>query len=661
MKRWLTVAMTALALSTVFAVGLPAQTAQAAISPAAPDPINILPSVYKSVFNKAVPKEAAALAVLIYSMAQSKEFWAAVSAEKAGTATTAQKALAAPVKAKWSFPAAKVKPIVKGVGPMLAFDIGFSYLGDGVLEVLSVDETGLVCQQAPGAGRDMLSLFQQVDCNAWDFEQSFVPNLGVVPAPPGFKRPTMWWGGEANIPNPSWVGNALEGVVNGRVFTITIRTEVATGTTGSGSVSPLTLRCKSSTTNSFTNQQSNQILVGKSPVGAVATSTATCPTGYFPYAYGREDSNAGNPNVITDGGVRLQNDAGDFLWFNPVSPNYEPGYGANPERRFKCLIKGSNGTNYTGYSEPFFETDPSVAPMACPTLPAEVKPWEITVWETGGGPDVEVYKEVMTDEGKSHGQLYPECEAGTCMLDLLKNGISCFAKPGPCADWFEDPTKTETYSCKYGSHTVALAECNVYGPSFKEDPKVKGDPVTGEPLPTPTGGNSIPGVVVTDPTNAGLCMAKGYSSVANPIEWVLVPVQCALAWAFQPRPLEVYRMNNELITKLDQTVLQDADELVTAYTAPFVLAEGDCKGPPFQIDIDLNQGAGMSETFYPLDACTGPMATFASFTYNVSGGIVLFGAGLAALRYFASIFGYVGPGMRANDDSSSVKFKAGKE
>lgn len=232
-----------------------------------------------------------------------------------------------------------------------------------------------------------------------------------------------------------------------------------------------------------------------------------------------------------------------YVQGQPLSELVDP----DPQRTLNCTITGDDGNTYTSQSEPYSEAGGLIAPPKCPELPAGVGAVGINLTENGPMGPRELYNQPTTEEYKQWWQQYPECRDGACSLDLVQktNQRSCFSSVGEaelCRDWFTDPQRDAKYQCTYGVHAVSLTECYVYADVFKPEKVLNGqaytDPKTGDVV----AGQSSPGAAsialrrpIVDPSNFTGCLDTGWAA-ANPVEWVMVPVQCALQWAFAPRP-----------------------------------------------------------------------------------------------------------------------------
>lgn len=182
---------------------------------------------------------------------------------------------------------------------------------------------------------------------------------------------------------------------------------------------------------------------------------------------------------------------------------------------------------------------------------------------------------------------YPDCFAGgavSCVVRVFVNGQPCvFGMPG-CVNWKEDlEDGTGTADCRFGSYVIPLATCAPLRKSYRKknagtltgngpasDPEVvhpdspddypepRPTPGTGtnpnpnpSPQPNPSGApNPTAGPNPTSPktdpdegTDPDSQDCFGDAWGWNPVDWVVVPVKCALIWAFKPKTPFTDRMN----------------------------------------------------------------------------------------------------------------------
>lgn len=233
--------------------------------------------------------------------------------------------------------------------------------------------------------------------------------------------------------------------------------------------------------------------------------------------------------------------AGQAFYYTVGSPVRPAGQEANPVRWFRTdwlCEAGGVSTSHSADSAEFRELDAEWAEPVTPTCdPGALT--QVTVSEMGTGLDTSVlYEWTLPVELSAWAEAYPECTGGGCMLELhyldpaSGTRLACFDNPELCLGWFEAPLKLDTFVCTYGSHDVALAECNMYAPTF--DPAKwpasgkapYADPETGEAGPAPVA-DPLPA-----PTN-GCPPPFTWTSLVTPW-WYYKGTLCALEAAFVP-------------------------------------------------------------------------------------------------------------------------------
>lgn len=274
---------------------------------------------------------------------------------------------------------------------------------------------------------------------------------------------------------------------------------------------------------------------------------------------------------------------------------------------------------------------------------------------------------------------YPDCFGlgMGCTMELFQKGaggdlLDC-RKGVACPQWTSNPSN---YVCKYGNYVVSMDMCSAFraaatGPVPNTRPDNTPYSPTSPPPSTANPSNPLKdttGTTVPDPAivlppawvdtegSSAECWPTGWG-VLNPLSWVYMPMKCALEWAFVPRVDIVTSQIAGLNDAIDMALFGDLVALQDAFVDPFRIASTACQGPAFRLDLSNMTGGGMVQTYYPLSACTAPMDTVAFFFRNVTSGVVFLGAGLATLRYFASIVGFVGFGNNAASAGSKVRFK----
>lgn len=309
--------------------------------------------------------------------------------------------------------------------------------------------------------------------------------------------------------------------------------------------------------------------------------------------------------------IRVEVQDGPGQPWHPAEKREVEGSG-DSEDQLKCTVTMTDGTKISTTGKTYsWKSGGQIAPPACPEVPDGKIPNDVTVTDkggkkTGGGPTTEEYKKWKED--------YPECGTGACKLDLiLKPKASCFDLEYKCEGWFDDPNKTDKYQCKYGVKNVSLKECNVYAGLFE-----KGRVNTGTPYSDPDTGmwsggkNALDNSKkayrngIQDPAKDRTCNdANGDDGHFDPIGFIMRPIQCALEWAFVPRPVWV-----EVKLSGGETAWQHKPPAVIASAVGSLAPAAHSSGCSRTVTIF----AGWAQTtIKPLDTCAGswaaPLAT----------------------------------------------------
>lgn len=429
--------------------------------------------------------------------------------------------------------ATKMLKFVGGIGAGVAVFAGWEYraqISDGIVKITGYDDTtGAVCRNS-----DMLAANGQgfvagtqnwltgVDCDAWKTAQDYVANTDVLVRPDGWSASSITY---------ATGGQAIQQWGFGAVGATTFPLTILKSSQNWNASQYITYQCWNGTSYHGGGSALGTYMTGTAPPEIVHNIQFQC-------------SQSGS----SIGTIKVRFAANnEVTWGKPGTPLYVPGTSADPERTLKCTITGTDGNQYEMSSPPFKESAGVFAEPACPVMPDGVGVEDVLVQQEGGGTTNTLLDEETTPEYQQWWQQYPECREGACPLDIVKksDNLSCFSSveaAGACRDWFADPQKDQNYQCMYGAHNVSLTECYVYADVFKPEKVLGGqgytDPETGISVP----GQSSPGAakvalgrVITDPTNFAGCLDTGWAA-ANPVEWVIVPMQCTLQWAFAPRP-----------------------------------------------------------------------------------------------------------------------------
>lgn len=309
--------------------------------------------------------------------------------------------------------------------------------------------------------------------------------------------------------------------------------------------------------------------------------------------------------------------------------------GADPMRDSKCTLTWPDGSTTEGFVGQYRESEGfpiGVVDAACTEafvskpghgpglLPSDIK---VGSTNTDSGAQTEIVTTEMPEwtEDESKG-LDPGDGTGLKLWKIRdKVTYSCMTWAIDCSNWWtqtdsgtQTETETGTYRCTWGGNKVALNECGPYRETFNDpdlDSRVITDPggfpqpypIPGPgPNPTPAPGpGPAPG---TDP--AGECFSDGWSSVANPLDWVLVPVKCALVWAFVPSATKLDEFGQRLDTKWRASTPGQLAGTIAAVSLAFEsIRDGSCGGlvlPMPNVGLD---GKVVTKDYSFMAACAG--------------------------------------------------------
>jgi hypothetical protein len=200
-------------------------------------------------------------------------------------------------------------------------------------------------------------------------------------------------------------------------------------------------------------------------------------------------------------------------------------------------------------------------PIAGAKSPAVALPncWDITpgsvrvqvgVGVDQGGTTIETRTVPTVDPGIA--TKYPDCASSKCLLtpEYLPSTTKCFdgvtsTPDADCVDyWPGEAANPAIWRCYWGAYRVPLSYCEDAYPAKFFTTGTRTAPSTGTGTGTGTGTatgtvpltgtnpGTAPGDAAAADPNTSDCWATGWSW--NPVSWVLVPVECALKWAFVP-------------------------------------------------------------------------------------------------------------------------------
>lgn len=259
--------------------------------------------------------------------------------------------------------------------------------------------------------------------------------------------------------------------------------------------------------------------------------------------------------------------------------------------------------------------------------------------------------------------LYPDCDPTMgvgCVLAVWVDGTACLVGDARCLDW--QSHSASRLQCKWGSYSVPLAKCDMLERAYQTggasitDENVDGNPSTGTGSSPGTGTGSFPteapipsDVPAPAPGTPGTstggpgCWPTG-SARWNPLEWVQLPVQCALSWAFIP-DAGVQPSLDRFGAAWDGSDIGVWVSDVSGAGSDLGAAVGandGCAGPVWTIPL-----GGQDYAFRPLDACTAPMSTIAPFVKAGVGALVVLAGIRAVARPITSSLSLPGvPGSR---------------
>ena len=524
---------------------------------------------------------------------------------------------------------------------LLPATLGWEYRGgmtDGVLNLAQLSsKDDSVCQQTYvyGAAAGFVNWLTDVDCEAWAVKQSFVPNEGIQA---GFSS------GLVCKPTDPAACISVSGLGNWD----------NTGATysqywgASGYQMPVVCMPYSG---NFNVNLELQLKSGKVQSGALG------PTGggwgaFGPNACGTgaEDNKAWSGfspqpvDMIT--GIRI---LGATTPFSPVSPT-----NMDPDRTRVCEQTGSDGQIYTGSTAPFTESDVAIngyPAFACAALPLGVTSNRLRLIERAAGQPDKILDDQVADatpqtDALLGGSTAKYCQTKVCISDLIikSTGLSCFSQGETCLGWWEELNHGDAkYQCNYAGFNVAIADCALYAHIFDTQKRLAGnpysDPVTGEEIGTQTGTSvdkNMMGGMPRASFSGRDCFGAGFGS-ANPLQWVLRPLQCFGEWAAVPRESVVQASAIHSQHAWDSTLLGKGPALVSQFGA--IPAFTGCSGVPIDIDQTWPIPWGIHWRFGA--SCDGPLATAAAVSRLVLGGLIGAGGVLAIVTYISG-----GIGMR---------------
>lgn len=330
------------------------------------------------------------------------------------------------------------------------------------------------------------------------------------------------------------------------------------------------------------------------------------------------------------------------VWFAPNHPVRTAQATGTMERELRCIDPNMVVKILRDATPVALGSKATLPDLVCPdgTTPVDVS----STWKPDTGNPVPVIKpgEVNPPPIPSEYKNNPNCLAGGCVLELKRDNQTCGAVGELCLDWAQDwVTNPMRYRCEYGGAPVAIEMCSAYrSPKHGVLPNMT---ATGTLLP-PTAAlpPSLPNTTTTDPKpdpeGPGLpelpdpdeCWDDGWAEAQNPLDWVLVPVKCALVWAFVPRAEVVESAMRGATSKWDKTMPGRIPSIVaTTFATPTLTG---CEGLHVNIPLSGLAPGWVDINFRAFDACSGPPAQVAALAKAIGAAILIFATALGIIR-----------------------------
>lgn len=275
------------------------------------------------------------------------------------------------------------------------------------------------------------------------------------------------------------------------------------------------------------------------------------------------------------------------------------------------------------------------------TLPSEVV-------ATAGLPGSE--SPVLDQKFNNVATQYPDCfDSGghflaSCVVRVWINGSPCHVGVQGCVSWTTAAQDYgDTVECRFGPYVVAMSDCNELRRSYQSGASTRTLTVTdpaGSPADStdpgaspsssaqPTSGtnpttDSAPVPGTSTAANSSSCWGTGWSW--NPVSWVVIPVKCALSWAFLPA---------------NPPSFSDVPSPLPAGWVPSFpsLTDGSC-GELDMPKLDMTKLIGTVGPTKLFNTCDAPWPTVRSVTYYGLEALALVGVGMAGFRAVMSALG----------------------
>lgn len=492
-----------------------------------------------------------------------------------------------------AIPATGFKNLAKGAagvgGTVLGLQMGFGF-GSGVSQLFGLDSAGAVCSSTPDNGAILTQFFTGVDCDAWKLNSSYVVNSDTETSfsVAGYSVSVV----RKVFPNP---GDAYKKF---SLYTCSPGARLSSG--------EIQVHLKSPSGN----------LVPWSSVGFTASGSENCGfsgPGYAGWAYS------------PDGFYTLV----EVRYYDGKTYTDATQIKGDPERTLDCTLRYTDGSSDVATSDPYRESSGSVSALRCPSpAPGKVVS-SVGVSERGSGESNTLYDAQTTDEYRDYTTRFGDCADQLCLLDLVTKKtpgsvVSCFDLQQGCEGWWEDPAKASNYECVYGSQVVDLDECAVYAGLFTPGRVEVGAPYSDPMTGTWSGSTSAPkpdqqamGQSLQDPAATWRSCTGMAVTGFDPVGFVMRPVQCALEWAFVPRPAKVDLLSKQTELDFKKSLPGKLATSVASVGATFDdLGGGNCRGIVVPYAEPGPDGQPVSRNTSFMAACGGDfLAPYAPYVF----------------------------------------------
>jgi len=422
------------------------------------------------------------------------------------------------------------------------------------------------------------------------------------------------------------------------------------------------------------------VAVGLDGVTELGTTADPCAWGTALYSSPNTGGTCGGNGYNPTPGRVANTVGGYYLEYDPTKIQWNVGSLHRWRVITTCKNKSTSATTTgTTYSDQFWDVDANLPEFTVPQCLSSEIATHLEIWEgdSAGSTGTKVYTwdapadVIVTTPTSPYKDCYPGGSAFPCIIEIWKvqtDGSlkTCMSGTVDCSTYDHTQTQTQQYECRWGTHILPTGYCKPVEPWIKTTTDIP----AATPTPTPTGttttgtstGPTTTTTVVPVPTagrnidpktgeertgtskpsdgtddTGSNCMADTWSW--NPVNWVYIPIKCALQWALVPKTATMTSLGTRVKTALSASApgrwVGAVDNLKAGLPNT---SESGCLGP--RLAWDKLPGGEM----YPFKACDGVMATAAALTKLLATIAVTFFGGLACLRALGSGLGW-SPGI----------------